>query len=477
VKVTRVAHSADLNAGKFAQLVEQARRLGVIRSKVWREYGSVNGVGVRDRVVRDRWMADGTAESFRVPANSWKETVRDAVADITANREAAKVKVRRSVNRRTQDPVERRRLFTALNRDTWMSDPWLSRQMREHWKRGRNRTHNQIVVRSDQHRAFTVVDDGNVWLAVPGLERRRLIKIPLDTTVAPTGTLRLILRDDRVEVHYQVDASGLKSSRRSCGDSGIGVDKGYSEVLTDSDGHHHGTGLGELLTSESDHRKQKNARRARLRRIEERAAERGDHAKARRIRDNNLGLIKLQRRSIAWRCRVRDITFKAVHAVVDKAALIVAEDLTKTFTGRKPLGKNTNRRLAGWTKGITAEALVNVSERRGSALRLVNAAYTSQVVPGTDFFGKRAGDRLHCTWCGAVWQADHAAAINILDRDADPDIGLYTPHTRVKQIIQERGRRRSRLPDQDSNTAGHCRCGERNIRNPINPVKEWEAES
>jgi len=40
------------------------------------------------------------------------------------------------------------------------------------------------------------------------------------------------------------------------------------------------------------------------------------------------------------------------------------------------LGRNTNRRLAAWTKGITAQALHDVPERRGSALVLVNAAYT-----------------------------------------------------------------------------------------------------
>jgi hypothetical protein len=56
---------------------------------------------------------------------------------------------------------------------------------------------------------------------------------------------------------------------------------------------------------------------------------------------------------------------------------------------------------------------------------------------------------------------DHAAAITILDRAADADIGRYTPHRRVNQSIQDRaGRPRSRLPDQDSNTAVHCRCGE-----------------
>ncbi|MEU4765373.1 transposase [Actinosynnema sp. NPDC023794] len=477
MKVTRVAYSADLNAGKYEQLVEQARRLGAIRSKVWREYGSINGVGLGDRAIRDHWMANGTARSFTVPANAWKETVRDAVANITATRAAAKAKVREAVSRRPDGPAERTRRFAALKNDTWTGDPYLRRLMRRRSKRGRNRTHNQIVVRSDQYRTFTLAEGGPVWLAIPALERRRRLKIPLDTAVAPVGTLRLILRDGRVEVHYTIDASAVKSPRRPCGDRGIGVDKGYSEVLTDSDGLHHGPALGELLTSESDHRKAKNSRRAKLRGVAEKAVRRGHHAKARRIRDHNLGVIKRNRRSAAWQRRVRDITFKAVHAVVDKARFVVAEDLTRTFTGRKRLGRDTNRRLAAWTKGVTAEALANVSERRGSALRLVNAAYTSQVIPGTDFFGRRAGDRLHCIRCGAVWQADHAAAINILDRAAGPDIGLYTRHTRVKQILQERDRQRSRLPDQDSHTADRCRCGERNIHNRSFSIDEKEAGS
>jgi hypothetical protein len=107
-------------------------------------------------------------------------------------------------------------------------------------------------------------------------------------------------------------------------------------------------------------------------------------------------------------------------------------------------------------------------------VRLVNAASTSQVIPGTSFLGKRVGDRLYCPHPGrVVWHADHAAAINVLDRAADADIGLCTPHSRVTQIIQERAdRHRSRLPDQDSNTAGHCRCGERNIRSRSTLIKE-----
>ena len=73
MKVTRIAYSRDLNAGKYGQLVEQARRLGRVRSLVWDRYGSITGVGVSDRRIRDAWMADGTATSCGVLANAGKE--------------------------------------------------------------------------------------------------------------------------------------------------------------------------------------------------------------------------------------------------------------------------------------------------------------------------------------------------------------------------------------------------------------------
>jgi IS605 OrfB family transposase len=446
VKVTRVAYSQSLNAGKYAALREQARRLGVVRSEVWQRYGSVAGAGLTDRQVRDAWLTNGDHRRFGVLANAWKETVRDAMADIKANRESAKVKARRAISRGTTDQAERKRLYTELKADRWASDPYLARLMRRHWRRGHNRTHNHIVVRADQHN--TKPDDrGRLWLAIPGLHRRELVKIPLNATVAPTGTLRLILRGGRVEVHYQIDAADMPSSSRPCGDREIGVDKGYTEALTDSDGDHHGTGLGALLTTESDRLKERNRRRAKLRSIANNTSNRG---KADRIAKNNLGVVKRDRQAARHKARVRTEIFTAAHRVVDKAAVVVAEDLTRTFAGRQPLGRNMNRRLAAWTKGVTAEALKNVSERRGSALVLVNAAYTSQVDPETGALASRRGDRLHCA-SGVVWQADHAAAVNVLRRHGDPDITLFTPHTRVKQILQERAdRQRIRLPIQDS---------------------------
>ena len=450
MKVTRIAYSYRLNAGKYAVLWEQAARLGRVRSLVWQCYGSVSGAGLHDRQVRDRWLADGTYRRFGVLANAWKETVRDAMGDITANMASAKVAVRRAIRRHTSGPEEQKRLYTALKADRWPDDAYLSRQMRKHWKRGKNRTRNQIVVRADQY--HTRPDrTGRLWLAVPGLQRRQLVKIPLNTTVAPVGTLRLILRHGRVEIHYQIDAADMASSQKPCGTREVGVDKGYTEALTDSDGEHHGTGLGRLLSVESDHRKAKGRARAKLRSVANHARQRGEHAKASRIHCHNLGTAKRERRRARWEAMLRTETFTAVHRVIDKAATVVAEDLSKRFAGRKRLGKNTNRRLAAWTKGVTAEALTNVSQRRGSTLVLVNAAYTSQGCPRCGGLARRAGDRLHCTSCRVVYQADHAAAINVLHRHGDRDITLHTPHRVVKQILQDRAdRQRTRLPVQDS---------------------------
>ena len=60
-----------------------------------------------------------------------------------------------------------------------------------------------------------------------------------------------------------------------------------------------------------------------------------------------------------------------------------------------------------------------------------------------------------------MWQADVAAAINVLHRHGDPGITLFTPHTRVKQILQERADRHRAILAQDSSPENGG--GERNI--------------
>jgi transposase len=285
--------------------------------------------------------------------------------------------------------------------------------------------------------------------AVPGLERHQTVGIPLNTTVAPTGTLRLILRDGRVEVHYQVNASTLKSAQRPCGNETVGIDRGYREVCVDSAGRRYGTSLGLLLTAESDRLKTKSARRAKLRSIAEKAAKAGNPAKAERVRLCNLGRAKYRRQAARARQVIRTETYTAINNLVGNAKIIASEDLTRPIAGQS-LGRNWNRRLAVWTKGVTARALTDVLDRRGSAVVLVNAAYTSQTDSRNGTFGCRCGRLFYC-YGGVVLDAEQNAAANVLQRMSDPDITLWMPPAQVRQVIVARTRsHRLRLPSQDS---------------------------
>lgn len=421
MKVTRIAFSKNLNQDKLDRLTEIAKRLGALRTELWDRFGSVAGVGVDQRELRNQWLAD--KRQFDVPARLWKETLRDTMSDIAMYREAAKVKVRRAIPAHTKDKSEQKRLYTLLKADRWLEDSFLRRMMRKYFKHGHTSVDNQIVLDAGCYTAFEF--GGKAWIDAMSLERGQRIAIPLNTTVKPDGTLRLILRDGKVEVHHTIEIE-IKSD---CGDGAIGIDKGYTEVFTDSDGQKHGQGLGERLSSESDFLKEKYKNRNKLEAI----AKKKPH-----VLKANLGRKKLDKRKKRHTNNVRDIAFKAAHSVVNKAKVIVCEDLTSPIPDKKKYGKNQSRRLSGWVKGTMADAIETVSQRRGSSLSLVNAAYTSQMDSrsGT-LLGQRTGDTFHC-FDGVVQDADTNAARNILARQGDTEISLYTPYMQVKAILLRR---------------------------------------
>ena len=443
MKITKIAYSKDLNQGKYNALLRQAELLGQVRSEVWQRFGSVSGIGLRDRDIRDQWLKDGHDFS-PLSANAWKETLRDAIADISMNRESAKVKARQAIKRRTSDEAEQKRLYTLLKFNKWTTGKYLARIMRKYWKRGHNHTHNQIIVRSDNYMTFQ--RNGNAWISIPGLVKGKRIAIPLSSNIEPSGTLRIILRSDKVEVHYVVNVEETDN----CGTEVVGIDKGFTEVFVDSDGVHYGQGLGDVISKESDYLKAKYQARNKLFQI----AEESDPAKKARIIGNNFGRKKLGSRKVKIQKALRTLIFTATHRLIDKARTIVAEDLTAPMSSRS-FGKNMNRKLSVWTKGVIAEALNTVSRRRSSSLQLVNASYTSQIDHRTRCFtGIRRGDQFYSE-SGDVYQADENAAKNVLARLSDPEIGRWTNYKKVKSILLKRtDSYRLGLLNQDSSCNG-----------------------
>ncbi len=432
-KVTRIAYSDDLNQAKYDALNEIANRCGSIRTEVWRNYGSIGGLYARFRPVRDGWIAEGHLKNL--PQRILRVTLSDTLDDVKANREAAKEKVVRHIFINVDEKDKRKELFKKLKNDSvWVNDSYLRRLMRKYWKHGKNHTFNQIVLEQGSYRQFT--HNGKNYIEVISLKRGKRIAIPIGTNYSITGQIRLILREGQVEIHYTID----NTDERACGKKEIGIDKGYTEAFVDSEGEFHGKGLGSVLSKESDYLNKKYQRRNKIKAVLSKV-EQKNPKKAKRILKNNLGRKKLNRRKQRHQAKVKMIVFTAVNRVVDKAKTIVCEDLTKTFKS-KSYGKNANRRLSGWVKGLMAEAIDIVASRRGSRVILINAAYTSQICSKCGCLGKRTGDRFHCAFgCGAVMQADQNAAVNVKARLDDKELHRWLSFSKVKQILLERCRR------------------------------------
>ena len=432
-KVTRVIYSDDLNQAKYVACQDIAEQCGSVRTEVWRNYGSIGGLGAKFREVRNDWIANKHVKNL--PQRIWRATLSDTLGDIKAYREASKEKVRRKIFRNVNNSAERNDLFRILkNDDLWINNSYSHRLMRTDWKHGKNHTFNQIVLEPGSYKSFSY--HGKNYIEVISKTRGKRIAIPILTNYSITGQIRLILREGQVEIHYTID----NADERGCGATEIGIDKGYTEAFVDSEGDFHGECLGEILSNESDYLKKKYQKRNKIKVVLEDLKAKNPK-KAKRIIKHNLGRKKLNKRKKRHQAKVKSIVFTAVNEIVDVASTIVCEDLSKTFKSKK-LGKNTKRRLSGWVKGLMASAIEIVASRRGSRVVLVNAAYTSQTCSKCFCLGKRTFDKFHCTeGCGAVMQADWNAAVNILARLYDKELHRWLPFQKVKQVLLERCRR------------------------------------
>jgi transposase len=429
MKVTRTIFAPTVPA-----LLPVCKAAGFLRADIWRRYGALGTHAKTANGIR-KDFAD-LYSSLAIDGTIRAETSKDVLNDILAYRAAAMDKVSKAIARRTDDQQERKRLYTLLKRGEWLSDHFLHRQMRKHFRHGVSHSRSQFIVRSD--RFATEVKDGKMIITI-AIARKYGADIVLTTNTSGKNVdlsgcnLRIIVKGDVTEIHYAMD----KPEGRPHGEDTLGVDKGYTEAFADSDGDFHGQGFGAELRAFSDAAHKTGIARNRIHALEKKHRETGRTAKADRIRLNNLGSKKIAARRERTQRRLRTIAFKAAHTIVDKAASVGAEDLTSPIARKQPW-KGFNRRMGFWAKGVLAEALESVSKQRGACLVHVASAYTSQIDSQTGLLeGRRVGDRFYHA-SGDVSQADTNAALNVLARMRDPDIGRYTPYRDIKRILLSR---------------------------------------
>ena len=431
MKITRT-----LQSDTPFELASICKTMGFVRADLWRRFGALGNVGKSAIDMRKLITTGGYYSGLAVDDTIRAETTKDVINDILTYKAAALVKVRKAVAARTKDNTERKRLYTVLKKDEWLTDSFLHRQVRNHFKHGVSHTSNQFIVRSDRHSSEVI--DGKLVITI-FIAKKYGCAIRLTTTsngksVNLTGSnLRIIVKCEVTEIHYAND----KELGRACGDQILAVDKGYSEAFTDSDGNMHGPSFGSVLTQYSDKTSATNQSRNRLHALEKKRRAAGRCAKTDRIKSCNLGRIKIDARKDRVQKQLRTLAFQSAHTLVDKAAVIVSEDLTSPIS-KKQQWKRFNRRMSSWAKGTLAEALDSVCMQRSAKHVLVNAAYTSQMDSTNGLLeGKRVGDKFYRA-NGDVLQADHNAALNVLARLDDSDISRFTPYKEVRRILLAR---------------------------------------
>ncbi|MDA8271180.1 MAG: zinc ribbon domain-containing protein [Actinomycetota bacterium] len=219
---------------------------------------------------------------------------------------------------------------------------------------------------------------------------------------------------------------------------------------------------------------------------------------------DSLGTKKQQRRAKSDRATLRTISGAAVKEVVygpgnrtrargkvvrspeQRPKRLVIEDLA--HLSGKSYSKKMSRLHSAWMRTENEERITVHTLVGGSDVKTVNAVYTSQTCPdptcGYVSKDNRRGDRFHCRnpyWdCNWRGSADHVAAMNLLTRIDDPDIGRFTPIYEVEKILLGRFQRRLESRGRNTEATAHGRTsskppcekevGAGNASDPQSPV-------
>jgi len=297
-----------------------------------------------------------------------------------------------------------------------------------------------LVAEPETYRVFEEKNRQYIKLTtnVPG---QRLI-IPLAGKGQIHGQIRVVLcwEKRRIEIHCMQESS--VENHRAKGKAKA-IDLGITEVFTDSDGDRFGTDFGKTLAQYSDELLKKGKRRNPLHALH-RHYQQHNPEKAKQIRKYNLGKKKLAQQHRKQKIRITEIVNRSLNRFLQSKdpKIVVYEDLH--HLNGKAKSKKLSRLVSLWVRQTIQDRLSFKVSQRGSLLRQVNCAYSSQVCPRCGWVSpsNRSGDSFSCSFCGLTALSDFCAALELLRRKNDPEISLWTPKAQVKLILLARFRRR-----------------------------------
>ena len=165
--------------------------------------------------------------------------------------------------------------------------------------------------------------------------------------------------------------------------------------------------------------------------------------KAQKIKENNLGYKKINRRASKLKALNQSLINKAINDwfKTEPSEYYVLEDLSWQSPKSVRYSKSIRDELSHWDKGYLQERIEFKAHEQGSKVIIVNPAYTSQICHKCQHFGIRAGKQFTCEHCQLTFDADQNAAFNIEARASDSEITTFTKYQIVKSILEKRLKR------------------------------------
>ncbi|NEO39676.1 MAG: transposase [Moorea sp. SIOASIH] len=443
---TQIVPVVGMTESVEAELLQVMKKLGIVRSESYNKLGSISHWNLDWKKAYPEVRSFRTPESLGLPSKLMEWTVSDVAKAITAQQAACADAVIKKIYKRfpgKDKQKTRKELCKQLKTLAFLDNPLLHRMIRKEYQRGHSWVGNQIVYQQGGYKCQRL-SRNTYQIELAGLKRGKRNKVLVRSNRQIKGQIRLIYNQllQRFEIHFLVDHGTVEipAKRRS-----IGVDKGYTEALYDSDGQAHGKNLGRVATNKSDRICSKNRNRGKLWALH-RKLEKLDPAKSARILKNNLTRKAENRRYRKNQSELTAIIGAASKSLFNGESLKVfavreawptALDLTQPIRNKRQ-SKAMSRKLNSWMKGVMRDSLQKWANWTGSVVTEVQPSYTSQVdsVTGT-LLGKRSGDNF-TRFDGVVLQADHNAAQNILDRGTDKDISRYMNKTEVQAVLLRR---------------------------------------
>lgn len=478
-----------LNPGKLSELTALAAAFNAERSdwldriKGLRHLPLLDGAGLRK--LRDQHVKAGYVSPHGLQARGWKLALTEAGNLLDRHWQAQLATVKDAINQRRGQLTnnEAHLLSYALKSYGMLSDVlngtvpasvekkfcdlvphekrrksllrWLRRRLRAMFRDNRlpvAQAWRSVVLDACCYKALR--HGGRWYVLVAGLTPRKRIALPLTGAGdGIRGNICITLDRGQVEVHVQHDTGkpqtvplkqALAGKTSASHGPGKAIDLGFTEVAVDNDGTVLGAGFGRHMARFAAARNTKGQHRNRLRALADKARERGDEARARRIQAHNLGTLKQEAVLARQQATLEKHINQALRQLLaSKPAFVVHEDLSRSgFKFR--YGAAQNRSLSAWVRGVVAQRLEFHSQVRGSHLLAVNPAYSSQLCPSCGFVDSknRSADRFQCLRCRHSGAADQVAATNLLARASDAEMACWMPPARVRGVLDEQYQRR-----------------------------------